>query len=85
MPKITIYRQADCNYCDAAKYLLEGKGAEPEELDVTQNPDLRAEMVERTGGADTLPQIFIGERHIGGCDELIALDREGKLEPLLGE
>jgi len=83
MPKITIYRRTSCSYCDAAKYLLEAKGVEPEEIDVTKDPALRADMVERTGGGDTLPQIFIGERHIGGCDELIALDRKGELEVLL--
>lgn len=83
MPRITIYRRTSCSYCDAAKYLLEAKGVEPEEIDVTKNPELRADMEKRTGGSDTLPQIFIGERHIGGCDELIALDRKGELEVLL--
>jgi len=83
MPRITIYRRTSCNYCDTAKYLLEGKGVEPEEIDVTKSPEMQAEMEKRTGGNDTLPQIFIGERHIGGCDELIALDRNGELEALL--
>ncbi len=80
---ITIYTRILCGYCSAAKRLLKQKGAEFEEINATLSRELREEMRERAGGRHTFPQIFIGDRHIGGCDELYELDRQGKLDPLL--
>jgi glutaredoxin 3 len=82
MPKIEIYTTALCPYCAAAKALLERKGVGFEETDVTFDPDKRKEIMRRSG-RHTVPQIWIDGRHIGGCDELYALDAEGKLDPLL--
>jgi glutaredoxin 3 len=81
MPKITVYTTRFCPYCHMAKELLRKKGTTFEEVDVSQC-ELRAEMSARAG-RQTVPQIWIGERHIGGCDDLYALDREGKLDLLL--
>jgi glutaredoxin 3 len=83
MPKITIYTSPICPYCTRAKLLLKKKGAAYDEVDVFMDPGKRAEMEEKSGGAFTVPQIFIGERHVGGCDELYALERAGELDPLL--
>lgn len=83
MSKILIYTASLCPYCRMAKSLLIGKGLEFEEIDVTGKPDVRSAMVEKAGGRLTVPQIWIGEHHIGGCDDLMALDRSGKLEQLL--
>lgn len=83
MPAITVYTTAMCPYCSRAKALLEKKGASFEEIRAGFNTDLKAQMIERSGGARTFPQIFIGETHVGGCDELFALDAEGRLDPLL--
>jgi glutaredoxin 3 len=83
MPKITIYTTASCPYCYRAKALLAEKGAAFEEIRVDSDPSRRAEMTARANGGYTVPQIFIGEQHIGGCDELYALDYAGKLDPLL--
>lgn len=83
MPDITIYTTAFCPYCFMAKRLLAKKGAEYKEVDVGADPQVRQEMMERAGGSHTVPQIFIGDTHVGGSDELHALDREGKLDPLL--
>lgn len=82
MASVVIYTRQSCSYCSAAKKLLESKGVAYEEHDATHAPELRAEMIERSG-RNTFPQIFIGERHIGGCDDLHALDRAGGLDPLL--
>jgi glutaredoxin 3 len=82
MPKIEIYTTALCPYCASAKALLERKGAAYEETDVTFDPERRRAMSDRAG-CRTVPQIWIGGRHIGGCDELYALDAEGKLDTLL--
>ncbi|WP_185983692.1 glutaredoxin 3 [Aureimonas mangrovi] len=82
MPEIVIYTRQFCGYCARAKSLLDAKGATYEERDATYQPELRQEMMQRSGRA-TFPQIFIGETHVGGCDELYALDREGGLDPLL--
>jgi glutaredoxin 3 len=82
MPEIVIYTRQFCGYCARAKSLLDAKGAAYEERDATYEPELRQEMMQRSGRA-TFPQIFIGETHVGGCDELYALDREGGLDPLL--
>jgi len=84
MPNIKIYTTPICPYCVRAKALLRKKGASFEEIDVFMNTDARAEMELKSGGRYTVPQIFIGERHVGGCDDLYALDRAGELDPLLG-
>ncbi len=83
MPRIEIYTTPWCPYCIAAKRLLETKGVPYEETDVSGDPAMRAAMMQRAKGRHTVPQIFIDGRHIGGCDELHALDRAGKLDPLL--
>lgn len=83
MPHIEIYTTPWCPYCLAAKRLLERKGAVYREMDVSRDPAMRVEMMKRAGGRHTVPQIFVGGRHIGGSDDLHALDRAGKLDPLL--
>lgn len=83
MKKVEIYTTPTCGYCHAAKRLLLKKGVDYEEIDVSRSPDLRAAMVTRAGGRRTVPQIFIGEAHVGGCDDLYELDSSGKLDPLL--
>jgi glutaredoxin 3 len=80
---IEIYTTFLCGYCHRAKKLLESKGAAFTEYDVMMSGDRRREMRERSGGRTSVPQIFIDGRHIGGCDELVALERAGALEPLL--
>lgn len=84
MAKIEIYTTMFCPFCIRAKRLLRRKGVDFEEYDVTMKPNARAQMRERAGGAHTVPQIFIGEHHVGGCDELYALEAKGELDPLLG-
>jgi glutaredoxin 3 len=83
MPKIKIYTTPVCPYCVRAKALLKRKGASFEEIDVFMNTDRRKEMEAKAGGRYTVPQIFIGERHVGGCDDLYALERAGELDLLL--
>jgi glutaredoxin 3 len=83
MAKIEIYTSMLCGYCHAAKRLLQERGAKFTEYDVSCDAEKRASMSERAGGRTSVPQIFIDGRHIGGCDELHALDRAGKLTPLL--
>lgn len=83
MAQIEIYTSRFCGFCHRAKDLLKQKGAAFEEIDVTVEPRKRAEMIDRAGGRTSVPQIFIDGRHIGGCDELHALESEGKLDPLL--
>ena len=83
MKKVEIYTTPTCGYCHAAKRLLTKKGVAFDEIDVSRSPDLRAAMVTRAGGRRTVPQIFVGEAHVGGCDDLYALDSSGKLDPLL--
>ena len=80
---ITIYTTELCPYCRRAKSLLAEKGAGFTEIDVTYDPEARARMMQRAGGRRSVPQIFIGEIHIGGCDDLHALDAKGGLDPLL--
>jgi glutaredoxin 3 len=80
---IVIYTRPGCGYCSAAKSLLTRKNAEFTEFDVATDAKLLEEMWDRAGAGSTFPQIFIGEFHVGGCDELYALDREGKLDSLL--
>ena len=84
MPKIEIYTQAFCGYCYRAKKLLDDKGVAYEEIDIMEQPQRRAEMVERAGGRTSTPQIFIDGAGIGGSDELTALNRAGELDKLLG-
>ena len=83
MPKVVIYTTPFCPYCLMAKRLLAKKGVAFEEIDVSGNWDLRDELVTRSGGRTTVPQIWIGETHVGGSDELHALEREGRLDALL--
>lgn len=83
MPSITIYTKGWCPYCSAAKRLLDEKGASFTEIDIEKTPEARAEMIQKAGGRTTVPQIFIGDRHVGGCDDIHALDDKGQLEPLL--
>ena len=83
MAKIEIYTKAFCPYCSRAKQLLGEKGVPFEEYDITMGGPKRAEMLERAGGRSTVPQVFIDGEHIGGSDDLAALDQAGKLDPLL--
>jgi len=83
MTSVEIYTRKFCSYCHYAKELLSRKGVPFREIDVTGNADMRRQMTERARGANTLPQIFIGSKHIGGCDELYALEDSGELDPLL--
>jgi glutaredoxin 3 len=83
MPPVTIYTTPFCGYCHSAKRLLSRKGVTFEEIDVGSDRVRRDEMVERAGGRRTVPQIFIGGRHVGGCDDLHALDARGELDTLL--
>ena len=85
MPDIEIYTTVVCPYCVRAKALLTRKGAAFREIDVSHDDAVRQTMMERAGGRRTVPQIFINGAHIGGCDDLYALDRAGKLDPLLEE
>jgi len=84
-PHVEIYTKWSCPYCHRAKALLEDKGAAYAEYDVTMGGPKRAEMLERAPGSRTVPQIFIDGQHIGGCDDLLALDRSGGLDPLLAQ
>jgi glutaredoxin 3 len=83
MRPIEIYTSPFCGYCHRAKRLLAQKGVSYTETDVSADPTLRTEMLQRAGGRRTVPQIFIGGTHIGGCDELYALDRAGQLDRML--
>ena len=83
MAPITIYTKGWCPYCSAAKDLLRRKGAAFEEIDVERVAGARAEMIQKAGGRSTVPQIFVDQRHVGGCDDLYALDGRGELEALL--
>ncbi len=83
MARVEIYTTPTCPYCIEAKRLLSRKGAAFEEISVAGDPDGRRAMAARAGGRSTVPQIFIDGRHVGGCDDLYALDGEGGLDPLL--
>ena len=83
MAAITIYTRAMCGYCTAARRLLDRKGVAYTEHDASFSPELRQEMIARAGGRTTFPQIFIGSHHVGGCDELHELERQGRLYDLL--
>lgn len=82
MARVLMYCTSACPFCQSAERLLAGKGARIEKIRIDLEPARRAEMTQRSGRR-TVPQIWIGERHVGGCDDLYALEREGKLDPLL--
>jgi len=83
MQPVTIYSKQTCPYCVRAKQLLESKGAGYEEIRIDLQPQRREEMIERAAGRGTVPQIFIGDKHVGGCDDLYALEAAGELDGLL--
>ena len=83
MKPVTIYTKPFCPYCTRALSVLQKKGVALTEIEAGYDPDLRKEMIQRAGGRATYPQIFIGEQHIGGCDDMMALDRSGELDRLL--
>ncbi len=85
MPDILIYTTTVCPFCVRAKMLLDKKGATYQEVNLNKEPGRREEMLERSGGRRTVPQIFIGDTHVGGCDDLYELELDGKLDPLLAE
>ncbi len=85
MPPVEIYTSPLCGFCHAAKRLLTSKGVSFAETDVARQPGKRQEMMARAHGRHTVPQIFIGGAHVGGCDDLFALERAGKLDPMLAE
>lgn len=83
MAGVTIYTRMMCGYCSAAKRLLDEKGVAYVEHDASFSPELRQEMIQRASGRTTFPQIFVGDVHVGGCDDLYALDEQGRLDALL--
>lgn len=83
MTPVQIYTKPLCGFCTAAKRLLSQKGISFNEVDLSQHPQRRKEMLDRAPGRTTVPQIFIGQTHVGGCDDLFALERSGKLDALL--
>lgn len=85
MPEVIVYGTGICPYCTRARALLQKKDVPFEEIRVDMEPERREEMIERAGGGTSVPQIFIGEMHVGGCDELYALERAGRLDELLNE
>ena len=84
MAEIELYTTMFCPYCSRARALLQRKGVEFVDIDIAEAPARRGEMIRRAHGRSTVPQIFIDGEHIGGCDDLVALDRAGKLDPKLG-
>ena len=85
MKQVVIYSSSSCPYCIMAKELLESKGIDYKELRIDINPELVAEVVKKSGGQKTVPQIFINDYHVGGYDDLSALDNKGELDVLLSE
>lgn len=83
MTEVTIYTKPGCPYCHMAKGLLGRKGVSFSEIDISRERHRRAEMIDRAAGRTTVPQVFVGKSHIGGCDDLFALEKAGKLDPLL--
>ena len=83
MARVEIYTKVFCGYCSRAKRLLETKGVDFEEYDISMDAPKRAEMLQRAHGRSTVPQIFIDDRHVGGCDDLLELERSGRLDPML--
>ncbi|ABK43913.1 glutaredoxin 3 [Magnetococcus marinus MC-1] len=84
MADITIYSTTICPFCVRAKQLFKKKGVDFTEINLDKQPDRRDEMLAKSGGRRTVPQIFIGDRHVGGCDDLYELELDGELDPLLG-
>jgi glutaredoxin 3 len=83
MPTVEIYTKPTCGFCHMAKRLLSSKGISYSEVNILAQPNRRGEMIQRANGGSTVPQIFIGGTHIGGCDDLMGLERGGKLDALL--
>ncbi|WP_127020096.1 glutaredoxin 3 [Rheinheimera mangrovi] len=83
MAQVTIYTKAYCPYCVRAKALLSQKGVQFDEIKIDEQPELRPAMIERANGRTTVPQIFIGDTHVGGCDDLFALENAGTLNSML--
>jgi len=83
MQKVTVYSSSRCPYCVKAKRLLDSKNVQYEEIDVTDDDDARTELIEKANGLRTVPQIFIGETHVGGCDDLYELESKGNLDKML--
>ena len=83
MKPVEIYTSPLCGYCHAAKRLLKQKDVKFKEVDILANPNRKPEMIRRANGGRTVPQIFVGDTHVGGCDDLYALERAGKLDKLL--
>ncbi|MFT4961741.1 MAG: glutaredoxin 3 [Paracoccaceae bacterium] len=83
MQPVEIYTSPMCGFCHAAKRLLKQKDVNFSEINVLTNPDRKPEMIQRANGGRTVPQVFVGDIHVGGCDELFALERAGKLDALL--
>ena len=83
VPSVEIYTKTFCGYCWRAKHLLEAKGVAYQEISVDFGGEVRMQMIDRANGRTTVPQIFIDGRHIGGCDDLLALEQSGELDPLL--
>lgn len=84
MKKVIIYSTLTCPYCIKAKQLLESKSVDYQEVRIDKHPELVAEVIEKSSGQKTVPQIFIGDYHVGGCDDLYAFDKDGRLDSLLG-
>lgn len=84
MPDIEIYTQPWCPFCERAVHILSAKGVKFREIEAPNGSKARTEARQRSGGRTSVPQIFIGDQHIGGCDDMVALDRAGKLNTLLG-
>ena len=84
MAQVEMYTTMFCPYCTRARTLLRNKGVPFVDIDILEQPERRAEMIQRAGGRSTVPQIFIDGAHIGGCDDLVALDRAGELDLKLG-
>ena len=85
MTEVVIYTRDFCYYSDAARELLKRKGVAFKEINATGNRELRNEMIERANGGSTFPQVFIGDAHVGGCDQLYALEEQGKLDAMLAQ
>ncbi|HKS64769.1 MAG TPA: glutaredoxin 3 [Xanthobacteraceae bacterium] len=85
MTEVVIYTRDFCYYSDAARELLKRKGVAFKEINATGNRELRNEMIERANGGSTFPQVFIGDTHVGGCDQLYALEEQGKLDAMLAQ
>jgi glutaredoxin 3 len=83
MAQVTVYSTTVCPYCVRAKMLLDKKGATYQEINLTKNPEKREEMLQKTGGKRSVPQIFIGDKHVGGCDDLYEMELDGDLDALL--